>query len=244
MTSNKQSVLVAIILFFSFGFLVLSARHIDNAVATSTRAGLEKVVVIDAGHGGMDSGCVGVNGVLEKDINLSITLMLRDMLEASGFKVVLTRDADISIHDEDKGRTFSKKKSDMHNRLKIVNNNNPLIFVSIHQNQYTRPNSRGAQMFYSNSNERNAELAQIIQDKFVEFLQPDNKRQIKPSENRLFLLENSTVPSVMVECGFLSNVKEAGMLADEEYQKDVAFVVYCGMLEFLTLSNANADTNP
>ena len=219
MTSNKQSVLVAIILFFSFGFLVLSARHIDNAVATSTRAGLEKVVVIDAGHGGMDSGCVGVNGVLEKDINLSITLMLRDMLEASGFKVVLTRDSDISIHDESAGRIVSKKKSDMNNRLKIINNNNPLVFVSIHQNQYTSSNSRGAQMFYSDSNERNAELAQIIQDKFVEFLQPDNKRQIKPSENRLFLLENSTVPSVMVECGFYPMLKRQECLQMKNIKK-------------------------
>lgn len=239
MTCNKQSTIVAIILLLSFGFLVMTATHIDNAVATSTRASLEQVVVIDAGHGGMDAGCVGVNGALEKDINLAITLMLRDMLEASGFKVILTRDEDISIHDEGAGRIGSKKKSDMNNRLKIINNNNPLIFVSIHQNQYTSGRSKGAQMFYSNSNEKNEKLAQIIQDKFVEFLQPDNKRKIKPSENRLFLLENSTVPSVMVECGFLSNAHEANLLAREEYQKDVAFVIFCGMLVFLNSEQSN-----
>jgi len=182
----------------------------------------------------MDGGGVSVNGALEKDINLSILLKLRDMCDAFGYNVVVTRDTDKSIHDEGVSGVGNQKKSDMNNRLEIINNNPNTIALSIHQNLFTQSQYCGAQMFYSSTNPLNQKLAQAMQTEFVAKLQPENNREIKPVGKELFLVYFAECPSVMIECGFLSNPQEAALLESEEYQCKVAFTIFSGLNRFIT----------
>ncbi len=215
-----------------FGFIKTFNMPNDSVSVSAGVSGMP-VIILDAGHGGMDSGCVSVNGVEEKEINLNILLKLRDMLEASGFEVVVTRDTDKSIHDTSVTGLGNQKKSDMENRLNIINSQENAVFVSIHQNQFTDSKYYGAQMFYSLESEEGAKLASIMQNKFVSFLQPENKRETKPVGNELYLIHFAKCPSVMVECGFLSNPNEAALLESEEYQSKVAFTIFAGICEYV-----------
>lgn len=181
----------------------------------------------------MDGGCSSVNGIPEKGINLNIMLHLRRMLQICGYTVEVTRETDCSIHNIGIEGIANQKSSDMDNRLNIFNKNSNAICLSIHQNQFTDPSYSGAQMFYSNQVKGSATLAQSIQDSFVAFLQPDNKREIKLCGKELFLCYYSENPTVMVECGFLSNPQEASLLESEEYQQKVAFTVFSGLEQYL-----------
>ncbi len=192
------------------------------------------IIVLDAGHGGIDGGCSSADGTPEKGINLNILLTLRDMLEASGFETDVTRDTDRSIHDDGIEGIANQKSSDMDNRLAKFNEHKNAVCISIHQNQYTDPKYSGAQMFFSTKNSsKSRDIAQKMQDKFVEYLQPDNKREIKECGKELFLCYFSENPTVMIECGFLSNPDEASKLENEEYQRMVAFTIYSGLIEAL-----------
>lgn len=193
------------------------------------------VIIIDAGHGGMDGGAVGAEGIVEKDINLSICLSLRDMFKANGFTVVMTRDTDISIHDEGLKSVRKQKTSDLRNRLAIANSYPNAIFLSIHQNKFSDSKSNGAQIFFSPNNEASEKLAEILQQRFVRNLQPENKRQIKKAGKNLFLMYEATCPAVLVECGFLSNKQEAQMLSDPEHQSKIAFTAFCAVMDFLDM---------
>jgi N-acetylmuramoyl-L-alanine amidase len=190
------------------------------------------IIVLDAGHGGIDGGCTSADGVPEKGINLDILLKLRDMLEVSGYEVKVTRDSDRSIHDDGIEGIAAQKSSDMDNRLAIFNESDNAVCISIHQNQFTDPKYSGAQMFYSASNKRNEALAQSLQSSFAELLQPDNTREIKQCGKELFLCYYSENPTVMAECGFLSNPEEAALLVTEDYQQKVAFTLYAGIVQF------------
>lgn len=181
----------------------------------------------------MDGGCSTADGVPEKGINLNILLTLRDMLEVSGYEVVVTRDTDTSIHDKGIEGIANQKSSDMDNRLEIFNKYPNAICLSIHQNQFTDSKYSGAQMFYSDSHSSNEELARTLQSKFVEYLQPDNARETKLCGKELFLCYYSKNPTVMVECGFLSNPQEAELLKTQEYQNKVAFTIYSAVNEFV-----------
>lgn len=194
------------------------------------------VIVLDAGHGGIDGGCSSADGVPEKGINLSILLKLRDMLEISGYDVVVTRDTDTSIHDKGIEGIAQQKSSDMDNRLAIFNDNDNAVCISIHQNQFTQPQYHGAQMFYSATNPESELLARAMKSSFTKLLQPDNQREIKQCGKELFLCYFSKNPTVMVECGFLSNPEEAALLASDEYQAKVAFTIFSGISEFIASS--------
>lgn len=190
------------------------------------------VVIIDPGHGGIDGGAEA-NGLIEKDINLAISLNLRDFLSMQGFRVIMTREDDRSIHDQGITQISRQKRSDMYNRLALIEDHPEAIFVSIHQNKFEQASVCGAQVFYSQNNPDSQQLAAQIQSSFASLLQPDNTREIKPAENNLFLLYEATVPAVMVECGFLSNQQEAGQLSDPTYQRKVAFVVGQALCRFV-----------
>lgn len=215
----------------------ISSKSDNNSVPVSLMSldDEKPIIILDAGHGGFDGGCVAVNGTCEKGINLNILLTLRDLLTVSGYQVEVTRDTDISIHDKGVEGIANQKSSDMDNRLELFNKYDNAICISIHQNQFTDPRYNGAQMFYSQSNRSNEHLARSIQNKFVEFLQPDNTREIKQCGKELFLCYYSKNPTVMVECGFLSNPDEAALLIDEEYQHKVAFTIFAGINNFLNL---------
>lgn len=206
--------------------------------AVMTEANLDtswerQVVVLDAGHGGMDGGCVSVNGTAEKGINLAIVQSERDMLNVMGFETVLTRKDDSAIYDRGIEGLSNQKKSDMENRLKIFSGYENAVSLSIHQNQFTDGKYSGAQMFYSRKNSAGEKLAAAMQGQFVSLLQPENTRETKPMDDELYLLDNTHNAAVMIECGFLSNPEEAEKLESEEYQKQVAFTIMTGVFEYI-----------
>lgn len=216
---------------FIIAALAISLRN-GSVPAVSTAAVSErKTIVIDSGHGGADGGCVGVNGCIEKDINLAIAKDLEALLKLSGFNVVMTRSEDVSIHDEGVEGLRNQKVSDMENRLEIIKSYPDAMFISIHQNQYTEPEYFGAQMFYTTNNTGNFKLAQLMQESFRE-LQPENDREIKLIDNDLYLFKNTNQPAILAECGFLSNGDDAANLSDSEYQKKVAFTLYKGVMRY------------
>lgn len=212
-----------------------ATKAIENAIFTSVikQPYEPPVIILDAGHGGMDGGCVSVNNVPEKGINLNILLNLRCLLQVFGYNVEVTRDTDRSIHDDGIEGIANQKSSDMDNRLELFNKYDNAVCISIHQNQFTDSSYSGAQMFYSNEVKGSSSLAQSIQDSFVSLLQPDNKREIKLCGKELFLCYYCKNPTVMVECGFLSNPDEAALLETEEYQQKVAFTVFGGLEKYL-----------
>lgn len=232
MKLNKNSLRLTAAMIGCFALLAVCARVTEKALPTSSPAAEKPVIVLDAGHGGLDSGAVGKSGLLEKDVNLSIVLKLRDMLELSGFEVVLTRDKDISIYDAGVEGIRNQKLSDMDNRLEIIQQYPESIFLCIHQNNYTDPQYFGAQMFYNDNNPNNRTLAQIMQNQFAA-LQTGNNREIKLSGDELFLLKSNTNPSLMIECGFLSNPDEEQKLASDEYRQQVAFTIWSGLLQYI-----------
>ena len=213
-------------------FLVFNAfeKVADEAVSAEISE-KELIVVIDAGHGGEDSGAVA-NSVLEKDINPEIALKLRDMLKASGIEVKMIRESDVSIYDTASGTIRERKVSDLKNRVKIVNNNKKNILVSIHQNKFEQSKYSGAQMFYSANNDKSQILAENIRKSITGLIQPENKRELKKGRSDIYLLNKAIVPAVIVECAFTSNEEEAKNLSNEEYQSKMAFAIYCGILEY------------
>lgn len=223
-----------IVLLGCFTVIAATADYSQMSVRASTsHVTNKKTIVLDAGHGGTDSGAVGINGELEKNINLAIVRDLSDMLTLSGFNVVLTRDSDISIHDEGVKGTREQKVSDMKNRLDIINKYGDCLFLSIHQNKFTEPEYFGAQIFYTANNPDNRMIAQIMQDNF-KTIQPGNDRQIKQEGDELYLFKNTKIPAVLIECGFLSNPDDAANLSDTDYQRKVAYTIYNGILTYLT----------
>lgn len=219
------------------GFLGLCVygKQSSKAILTSAEmnaAPQKPVVVIDAGHGGADGGCISVDGTAEKGINLNISLTLRDCLSACGFSVDMTRDSDKSIHDSNVNGLAAQKKSDMKNRLAIFSKYSNALSISIHQNQYTDSRYSGAQMFYAKENDSGEKLAESMKRQFQLLLQPNNMRETKPVGSELYLLHNTKNPSVLVECGFLSNNDEAKKLESTDYQKNVAFTIMTGVFEY------------
>ena len=187
------------------------------------------VIVIDAGHGGSDPGKVGVSGTEEKDINLEIALKLRDDLEKQGFEIVMTREEDTGL--EDTGAE-SVKVSDLKNRVKIIEETRPALAISIHQNSYTDSAVSGAQVFYYGDSAHGEALAMALQESLIENVDPSNTRAPKENES-YYLLKNTSVPVVIVECGFLSNPTEEALLCKEDYQEQIVEAIYEGIVNYL-----------
>lgn len=209
---------------------VISSHAGKMTVGVSVKAGKEKpVVVIDAGHGGNDPGKIGVDGSLEKDINLQIVRRIKKYLEASDVEVVLTRDKDIGLYSAKDKR---KKIADLKNRCKIINDTKPALTVSIHQNSYHEEGVSGGQVFYYKSSEKGKKLAEIMQERFDYVRGDKNTRLPKPNGNYYLLLHSKT-PIVIVECGFLTNWKEAALLNSEDYQDRLAWTIHMGIMQYL-----------
>lgn len=186
-------------------------------------------IVIDVGHGGFDSGKVGVNGELEKDINLQVALKLKDTLEGKGMQVVMTREDDQGLYDAD---ARNKKAQDLQRRCELINKENPLMTVSIHQNSYTSPQIKGAQVFYYTTSKESQTLAETVQKTLIEKVDPQNHRQAKANDS-YYLLKKTESTIIIVECGFLSNPEEAQKLTDEAYQQQIAEAVCDGIFQYL-----------
>ena len=181
----------------------------------------EIVVVIDAGHGGNDPGKVSKDGIMEKDVNLAIALKLKQRLEGKGIKVILTRDSDICLAET--GAT-NKKKSDMINRMELVNGSGADLLISIHQNSYKDTNVKGAQVFYYSGSDESRKLAERIQTEIKQTVDKENNRKIKANDD-YYILRKSACPAVIIECGFLSCPEETRKLVDEKYQDELAVAI-------------------
>lgn len=186
-------------------------------------------VVIDAGHGGADPGKVGVDGSLEKDINLQIAMRLKSLLEAQDIEVVMTRTDGGGLYDEN---ASNKKVQDMKRRIAIIEEAQPELVVSIHQNSYHEEYVHGAQVFYFTGSATGKKLAELIQKRFVINVDAENRREAKGNDS-YYLLKKTSRPIVIVECGFLSNQAEAGKLNSKEYQEKTAWAIHMGILQYL-----------
>ena len=188
------------------------------------------VVVIDAGHGGMDPGKVGVSGALEKEINLAIAYELKELLEQNDIMVVMTRTDDDGLYAE---TDRNKKSADMKERIRLLAETAPLLAVSIHQNSFTDSKSHGAQVFYYEGSSSGKQGAELIQEAMKRELADGNHRLAKANSS-YYMLKKSSCPLVIVECGFLSNPQEEQLLMTEEYQRKVAWAVHLGVMEWMT----------
>ncbi len=185
-------------------------------------------VLLDAGHGGADGGAVAPDGTAEKGINLDIALRARDMLRFFGYKVRMTRESDVSLHDASAATAREQKVSDMHRRLELYNQAD--LVISIHQNKFGQAKYRGIQVFYSPNHPAGEPFAAVLRETLLSLLQPENTRELKRGDRSIFLLYKTTAPAVLVECGFLSNPEELANLKREEYRQELAWAMTCGVL--------------
>lgn len=224
------SIVICALIFNATAYIYSS----DNASSSTEKPSKLPVIIIDAGHGGFDGGAVADDGTVEKDINLKIALYLDECLQLSGFETVLTRYTDTSLEDSGLNTIRQKKTSDIHNRLKVMEETDNAIFISIHQNKYSVEKYKGLQVFYSpNFSEQSSLLAENIQENVTKMLQPDNDRMIKECGTSVYLIYNAVKPAVLVECGFLSNYSETQLLKTEQYQKQIAFCIATGIQDFV-----------
>ena len=188
--------------------------------------------VIDPGHGGEDGGASSASGLVEKDINLAVALILRDYLTAAGIPTVLTRDEDTLLYDKAADHEGRKKMLDLSSRLCTANDTENAIFVSIHMNSFAQPQYKGLQVWYSKNDPLSADIAKRIQDTAAKFF-PENSRKIKAAGDNIYLLHRLDCPAVLVEGGFLSNPEEAALLGTPEHQKTLAYVIFSSIMEYI-----------
>ena len=203
-------------------------------VAQTVDRGLP-VIVIDAGHGGMDSGAVGVDGSLEKEINLAVAERIATLCRLSGLDCVMTRTEDVMLVSDDV--KSHRKMHDLKNRLAIVNeiaeSGSEVILVSVHMNKFTSEKYSGLQVWYSPNSEKSSQLASYIQGYAGTWLDTGNTREVKRATSAIYILDRAKGPAVLVECGFLSNYTECAKLATDEYRMQVALTVFTAICDYL-----------
>ena len=202
-----------------------------NLQAVNSNIKNQKTVILDAGHGTPDEGASSKTGVTEATINLSITLKTKEFLEQNGYKVILTRKNNNGIYDSNCTTIREKKNSDLRNRVKIANQSDADIFVSIHLNKIPEEKYWGWQTFYKNKNEEGKKLAESIQNNLNKVIQKENKRVPLKIDN-IYIIRNIKIATTIVECGFLSNNEEAKLLETAEYQEKLAEGIYKGIEDY------------
>ena len=231
----KRSTWIAFVPFYllvAIIFLGISTGGSRAVTAINQQRPVERehAIVIDAGHGGIDGGATSCTGVLESQINLEIALRLEDFLHFLGYKTVMIRRVDESIYTQ--GNTIAAQKiSDLNERVRIVNDTEDAILVSIHQNTFSNSRYKGAQVFYAPT-EGSQKLAQQLQADFVSCLNPGSNRKAKKADN-IYLLQNIKCPGVLIECGFLTNPQEEAMLRSKDYQLKLCTVIASACSRYL-----------
>ncbi len=216
------SVLIVTALTFILCFSALNVKSIGNA------QGVVKVV-LDAGHGGVDTGVSGIRtGVKESELNLKVVKKLENYLMGAGFEVVLTRNSDAGLYGM---ATSNRKRKDMQKRKEIIEEANPTLVVSIHMNKYSVSTRRGGQVFYKAGDDNSKKLANNIQESFNNIEQ--STRSLSALNGDYYILNCTSFPSVIAECGFLSNPEEEALLITEEYQEIVAYAIFKGIVGYL-----------
>ena len=218
-------ILIALMQNFSFPLPNLGASNLTPIT-----------IVLDAGHGGEDGGCEG-NGLVEKELNLDITLRLASLLRKQNVNVILTRETDELLYDKNSDYEGKKKYQDVRRRLEIAQNQENPVLVSIHMNFFAQTQYSGLQVWYSKADARSRLLANLVQSNVKYNLQPNNKRNIKEATSSIFLLDKATFPAILIECGFLSNPDEAHALADENYRQKLAEIIFNSIMTYISQNN-------
>jgi N-acetylmuramoyl-L-alanine amidase len=228
MLKKKYFNLVALLLVLS-AILLFSEKGVSVMKHLLNHSSYQITVAIDAGHGGFDPGKIGVNNAKEKDINLSIAYKLKKLLERNNINVIMTRVDDNGLYEKN---DYDKKTVDMRKRVSIINSSNAFIAISIHQNSFTQESSWGAQVFYHEKSEEGKILGGIIQNSIKSYINDGNHRLARANTS-YYMLRKTKCPLVIVECGFLSNWKEANLLGEEAYQDKMAEAIQLGILEYI-----------
>ncbi len=236
MKIGKKSIIAIITAFLIILSAMLYLTFMANfsAAEASSMPITQKTVIVDAGHGGDDGGAIGIDGTVEKDINLDIALKLEKILKFYGFNVIMTRTQDVMTCDDGIDSLRKRKISDIHNRFELMRKNPDAIFISVHQNKFEDSSQHGTQVFYSGNDERSKELAEAIQTSVTLTLQRKNDRVVKKSGSGIYLLYHAKIPAVLVECGFISNSDELKKLKDESYRMKLAILIADGLLKYLS----------
>ncbi len=201
-----------------------------------TKEKKEITVVIDAGHGGEDGGCVAADGTLEKDLNLAVATDIYEMLKCAGVNAVLTRSSDEMLYDlygDLENYDGVKKTYDLKNRVRFAKESECLVFVSIHMNKFADSRYSGLQVYYSPNDSDSITAALRIQSYIKDYLQPKNDREIKRAGSNIYVLHRAQMPAVLIECGFLSNAEERELLKDRDYRKKLSFCVAAAIVDSL-----------
>ena len=236
MKIGKKSIIAIITAFLIILSAMLYLTFMANfsAAEASSMPITQKTVIVDAGHGGDDGGAIGIDGTVEKDINLDIALKLEKILKFYGFNVIMTRTQDVMTCDDGLDSLRKRKISDIHNRFELMRKNPDAIFISVHQNKFEDSSQHGTQVFYSGNDERSKGLAEAIQSSVTLTLQRKNDRVVKKSGSGIYLLYHAKIPAVLVECGFISNSDEVKKLKDESYRMKLAILIADGLLKYLS----------
>lgn len=225
---------MAVLMLLCFYILSREAAITSGKLVNASKDMSEnKVILVDAGHGGVDSGMVGVDGLKEKGINLKIAQKLKSVLTKKGFTVVMTREEDKGLYEEN---TQNMKAQDLQNRIALIREYAPVLSVSIHQNSYSDPQVSGPQVFFYEDSEEGKKLALAIQEKMNQELNVSRPRVAKGNKT-YYLLKRSEGVINIVECGFLTNQEEAELLKQEDYQQKVAQSIADGINEYLQIMN-------
>ena len=214
-----------------------SSRLVGEAEAADATPRVS--VILDAGHGGTDGGAVGVSGVYEKDLNLAVTWELARLLREAGVEVILTRSEDTLLYGAEGDVPGHRKENDLKARLAVAEANPDAIFVSIHMNSFSQAKYAGLQVYYADT-EGSRELALAVQDAVRTRLQPENKRVPHAATSSIFLLDKAVGRCVLIECGFLSNPEECQRLSQKDYQEELCFSIFCGMMEYIKQTTGEA----
>lgn len=226
--------ILTVLLVIAMFFVARESVQFVSAIEKSSKRAFQKngeeiTIVVDAGHGGIDPGKIGINNALEKDINLAIALKLERNLRENGINVVMTRKDDNGLYKE---TDSNKKVIDMKNRLAIIEEAKPVLAVSIHQNSYPDSSVSGVQVFYYKDSAKSKEAAEIMQAQLIRTLKPKKERVAKDNSS-YYLLKKTSVPIVIVECAFMSNPTEAQLLTRDDYQEKVAWAIYMGIMQVI-----------
>ena len=227
------TLLVALTLISAINGLVVPSLYVSAAAEANGKS----VIVIDAGHGGEDSGAIGADGTLEKDLNLEISLNIGELLSEKGYAVVYTRTEDKLLYKEEENIKGIRKISDLKNRCEIAKQYPEAIFVSIHMNSFGSSKYSGLQIYHNDTSGAEA-LANCVRNSVRESLQPENKRGLKKGKD-IYVLENSLNEAILIECGFLTNPEECKKLSEKEYQNKLSFAIVYGIIKYTEMKNAN-----
>ncbi len=237
MILTRKHIAAVIMIIFA---AVIAFGCIRKYASVQTFSDNELRIIIDAGHGAPDGGAVGVNGTLEKDINLAIAKKVQEILEAKGIKVIMTRMGDSGLQENPNASLREMKRSDMNTRLAIMKKSNSDLFLSIHMNYFQQKSVNGLHIFYAKNHSEIEPLAENIQARIGE-ITGAKTHMVKTADRSLFLMKNPPIPAILVECGFLSNAEEERRLNSEDYQSRIAWAIADSVEKYYMPPNCNTD---